>query len=289
MKTVVTPLARRRPMIRAEPVDVASRQRRGRFVEQEDARLAEESAGDLDLLLHGEVEFARSRRRDATSPMPKRVEMRRDAAHAPGGAGSCRSGLSGPCGSSMLSRTVRSSTSVISWNAVWMPRAWRLAGRGEPNLLAEQAKSARIRLRQTGEQLDDRRLARAVLAEQRMHGAARNRETTRRRPRPSRRTPCARARRRWRLRRRRFARTSFQTSLGALKAETTDCSRRRANQPPQVLVIRAQAVPRGRPAVRFPAFQASRSRRTSRDSAPATAGRRCSPPSSPPMCLPCNI
>src|SRR5271166_653123 len=35
----------------AEPVDVASRQRRRRFVEEENARATEQGAGDLDLLL----------------------------------------------------------------------------------------------------------------------------------------------------------------------------------------------------------------------------------------------
>ena len=45
-------------MICAEPVDVAAGQRRRRLVEQQDARLAEDRAGDFDLLLDGEVEFA---------------------------------------------------------------------------------------------------------------------------------------------------------------------------------------------------------------------------------------
>ena len=36
----------------AQPVDVAAGQRRGRLVEQQDARLAVDGAGDLDLLAH---------------------------------------------------------------------------------------------------------------------------------------------------------------------------------------------------------------------------------------------
>ena len=43
---------------RAQPVDVAAGQARGRLVEQEDARLAEHRARDLDPLLQGEVEVA---------------------------------------------------------------------------------------------------------------------------------------------------------------------------------------------------------------------------------------
>ena len=65
----------------AEPVDVAAGERRGRLVEQQDARLAEQRARDLDLLLDGEVEFAdlvveaRRRRcrarRNARRPAPR--------------------------------------------------------------------------------------------------------------------------------------------------------------------------------------------------------------------------
>src|SRR5580704_14199716 len=52
----------------------------------------------------------------------------------------------------------------------------RLAWGGKPRLLAEQAKSARIGLRQSGKQLDDGRLACAVFAEQRVYGAASDRK-----------------------------------------------------------------------------------------------------------------
>src|ERR1700689_246472 len=52
----------------------------------------------------------------------------------------------------------------------------RLARGGKARLFAEQAKSARIGLRQSGEQFDDGRLARAVFAEQRVYGAASDRK-----------------------------------------------------------------------------------------------------------------
>ena len=58
MKTTVTPLRLQPRDDLAQPVDVAAGQRRGRLVEQQDRRLAIDGAGDLDLLLHGEVEVA---------------------------------------------------------------------------------------------------------------------------------------------------------------------------------------------------------------------------------------
>jgi hypothetical protein len=42
----------------AKPIDVSAREGRGRLVEQDQARLTEDSAGDLDFLLHREVEIA---------------------------------------------------------------------------------------------------------------------------------------------------------------------------------------------------------------------------------------
>ena len=74
----------------AEPVDVAAGERRGRLVEQEDARLAVDGAGDLDLLLDGEVEFA-----DLVAEIDveaERVEMGANRALRRRAAGSCRSG-----------------------------------------------------------------------------------------------------------------------------------------------------------------------------------------------------
>ena len=71
----------------------------------------------------------------------------------------------------MLSSTVRSRTSVISWKAVWMPR--RCAARGESSRasLPKTLDAALVGQHQAGQQLDDGRLAGAVLAEQRMDRA----------------------------------------------------------------------------------------------------------------------
>ena len=42
----------------AEPIDVAAGKSRCRLIEQQETRLAEDGARDLDFLLHGEIEFA---------------------------------------------------------------------------------------------------------------------------------------------------------------------------------------------------------------------------------------
>ena len=75
----------------------------------------------------------------------------------------------GARGSSMFSATVRSRISVSSWNAVCTP--WRCASRRarQHHLPAEQLDPAAIGQDQSGQQLDHRGLAGAVLAEQRVH------------------------------------------------------------------------------------------------------------------------
>ena len=193
----------------------------------------------------------------------------------------------------MLSSTVRSSTRVISWNAVWMPRACDARGDASRRCLAEDPEAAGVGQDEAGEQLDDGRLAGAVLAEQRVHAAARQWRRRRHRPRRSRRRPCGRAR--WQSLRRR--------TVESFRASRTCRTRWRAAG------RRSKDAAARRPVAAYPAINAGsglgladerglqadlrrlrrdRSRRTSRGSAPATAGRRCSRPSSPPRCLPCS-
>ena len=74
MKTIVTPWRLEAGDDLAEPVDVAAGERRGRLVEQQDARLAVDRAGDLDLLLDGEIELA-----DLVARGRRRSRARRDA------------------------------------------------------------------------------------------------------------------------------------------------------------------------------------------------------------------
>ena len=58
MNTTVVPFAFSAATIFGEPVDVAPGKGRRRFVQQQDARLAQQRAGDLDLLPHRQVEIA---------------------------------------------------------------------------------------------------------------------------------------------------------------------------------------------------------------------------------------
>ncbi len=158
---------------RAEPVDVAAGQARGRLVEQEDARLAEHGARDLDPLLQGEVEVAHlvvqidvevercevvpdQRLRPAPPDQAEAVDWRVGQQHVveDGQIPDQRHFLKG----SLDAEPVRG------------PRA------GEPHRLAEDADRAGIRLNQAGEQLDDGRLAGAVLTEQGMDLALRDDE-----------------------------------------------------------------------------------------------------------------
>ena len=164
MKTTVVPRSRFRRCA-AQPFDVAARQRRGRLVEQQDARLARDGAGDLDLLPD---------RQCAIADIDPRVQVAKfqtgqNPVHPFGGLrrSSTKPRWIGASGSSMLSATVRSGTRVISWKAVWMPSAW--ASRGAARWTgARRPKSSRVGPRQSAQHLDHRRLAGAVLAEQRM-------------------------------------------------------------------------------------------------------------------------
>ena len=93
MKTMVTPSALQPGDDLAEPVDVAAGERRGRLVEQQDARLAVDGAGDLDLLLQGEVEVADLVVEIDVEAQFVEVAQRRRRARC--GGGSCPVGPSG--------------------------------------------------------------------------------------------------------------------------------------------------------------------------------------------------
>ena len=58
MKTIVTPRSSEPRDDGAEPVDVAAGERRGRLVEQQNARLTKSRAGDFNLLLDREIKLA---------------------------------------------------------------------------------------------------------------------------------------------------------------------------------------------------------------------------------------
>ena len=131
----------------AEPIDVAPRQCRGRLVEQQNARPTENGAGDFDLLLHGEFEFA-----DFIVEMDvahaECLEMRRDeglrlaaADHARWAGGSARQ------------QHIVEDGQIIDERHLLErgldPARLRLARRGETHFLAEEVKHAQIGLGQS--------------------------------------------------------------------------------------------------------------------------------------------
>ena len=157
----------------AEPVDVAAGKSRCRLVEQDQARLAKDSAGDLDLLLHGEIEaahlgvevdieaqrgemFAQRRSGPPAADHADRPHRRIGQKHVvqDGQVGDQRHFLEG------------------SLNAECVCDAWRT----QACRLAEDLNAASVRQDQSGEKLDDGGFAGAVLAEQRVHASLSDRE-----------------------------------------------------------------------------------------------------------------
>ena len=168
MKTTVTPRRLEPGDDLAQPVDVAAGERRGRLVEQQDARLAVDRAGDLDLLLDGEVELA-----DLVAEVDveaERIEMARGPRSPP-----TRRRI-------MPVRTDRrvGEEHVVEDRQVPDQRHFLEGGldaegvggarRAEAGRLAVDREVALVGLDQAGEQLDDGGLAGAVLAEKRMNG-----------------------------------------------------------------------------------------------------------------------
>ena len=95
MKTMLRPPSRMLPQHREEPLDLRRRQRRGRLVEDDDARAGEQDAGDLDELLQADRQVA-----DAPLRVDVDAERRRAAPspRAPSGASvRSRSGSSAAC------------------------------------------------------------------------------------------------------------------------------------------------------------------------------------------------
>ena len=158
----------------AEPVDIAAGESRGRLVEQQDLRLAVERAGDFDLLFDGKLDIA-----DFIAQIDagetERIEM------------GARPWLP-PCGVRQAERIDRRIVQEdifedgqvadqghfleCGLDAVAMRGARRI----EPRVGAVDGDLARVGLHKSGEELDDGRLAGAIFAEQRVHGALIDRE-----------------------------------------------------------------------------------------------------------------
>ena len=143
MKSTAAPWARSVSTTRKRRSTSVERQRRGRLVHHDHARLRRERLRDLDDLLVGDREPARDavgveldaelrRTARSTSRRMRRRSMRRPL-------------RSGCAPMKTFSATVRSGKSVGSWKMIAMPGRVRLRGRVEDDLLAVHAARARCR------------------------------------------------------------------------------------------------------------------------------------------------
>ena len=162
---MVTPLLLETRDDLAEPVDIAAGERRSRLVEQQEARLAEDRARDLDLLLNGEIEIAdfapqidveAETRRNAREP---RVRRRRRIMPV---AALRRIGQKHVVEHGQIRHQRHFLKRRLDAVAMRDPR------RTQAHLVAENADCAVVGLDQTGKEFDDGRFAGAVFAEQRM-------------------------------------------------------------------------------------------------------------------------
>ena len=174
MKRSVAPSACKARHDGTQPVDVTTREARGGLVEQQDARLAKDGAGDLDLLLDREVERA-----DLVEEVDiVEVEGREMLAHPGLGVAPAHEaqGVGGRVGDEHVvqNREVPDQRHLLEGRL--HAEAVRHPGAREPDRAALDADRARVGQDQTREQLDDRRLAGAVLAQKRMDIAGRDAE-----------------------------------------------------------------------------------------------------------------
>ena len=159
---------------RAEPLHVVAGERRGGLVEQQQAGAARDRAGDLDLLLGGE----RERPHLGVGVDVVEAEVRECAAHlrlrfAPSDAPAEAGGLVGQQ-HVLHDREVADQGDFLIGGLDAVPVG--VARRVDAGGAAEQRNFAGVRPAEAAQHLDQRRLARAVLAEQRMDLAARDGE-----------------------------------------------------------------------------------------------------------------
>ena len=142
-----------------------ARQRGGRLVHHDQPRVADERAQDLDLLLIGDA-----KRLDADGRAVLEADPGRELVEALALLGR---GRRGPPRPSSIPRNTLSSTDIAgasasSWWMSAMP--WRIASRGERKRhgLAVAEDLAGVGRDRAGDDLAERRLARAVLADERV-------------------------------------------------------------------------------------------------------------------------
>ena len=173
-------------------LDLGRAKRRGRLVHDQDRGVERHRLGDLDQLLLADPQVLHQHVGPDAGLQPIQ-ELARRAAPAP--CGRCESRLVISRVAKMFSATDRLPNRLSSWNTMPMPRAHGIAGRGEGHLLAVQQDPALRRLLDAGDDLHQRRLAGAVLADQHVDRAARAPRNWRASPRRCRNRPstCPRA------------------------------------------------------------------------------------------------
>ena len=153
-----------------QDLDLGRRKRRGRLVHDQDAGVERHRLGDLDELLLADAQVLDQHVR-ADAGLAAVRGIRRPAAPAPCGRYARRRLVISRV-AKMFSATVRLPNRLSSWNTMPMPRAHRVARRGERHLLAVEQDAAVRRLLDAGDDLHQRRFAGAVLADQHVDRAA---------------------------------------------------------------------------------------------------------------------
>ena len=145
------------------------RQHRGRLVEDQDVGAAVERLQDLDALLLADGDVADERGRVDGEP-----ELLGELAHAPLGRALVEQAIRrvGSTPSTMFSATVITGISMKCWCTIPIPAPIASRAERERDGLAVQQDLARVRPVEAVEDVHQRRLAGAVLAEQRVHLAA---------------------------------------------------------------------------------------------------------------------
>ncbi len=150
-----------------DALDVGGGERRGRLVEDQELGVAAERLGDLDHLAARQRQVA-DRGRGLTSSQPTRASS--SSARRRWARRSIRPRRFGGRVMLMLSATDRSGITDSSWNTATMPTAFAACGLVKRDRLAVEGHRALVGRHHAGDDLDQGRLAGAVLAE---HGVDR--------------------------------------------------------------------------------------------------------------------
>ena len=148
---------------RVDLLDVGAGQGRGRLVEDQEPRVAAQRLGDLDHLPARQGQVASPAPSGFTSSQPTRASS--SSARRRWARRSIRPKRRGGSAMQMLSATERSGISDSSWKMQTMPAALAAGGSAKRTSLPVEAHGALVRLHHAGDDLDQRRLAGAVLAQ----------------------------------------------------------------------------------------------------------------------------